>query len=378
MEEKIAIVGGGISGLATALALKRIGLTVSIYERKPENSKTGAGIVLGLNALKALDYLGVLPQIQLRGISSNQYSISDNHGKPITTIQIEQNKYPLYTFIYRKDLIEILLNALSGDHIFYKKKLVFFTTDKKRSQLFFEDGTIVKTDYLLACDGVHSPIRNQLFPDKHLRYVGYTCWRGIVEDSHLHIPPYYSETWGPKGRFCTIPLANNRLYWYALKNAEANNPRLHSWKTDELLTNFYDYHYPIPEIIENTFDEDITSRDIYDLESLCQYVYDRILLMGDAAHATTPNLSQGACMAIEDAVYLAKYIKQEIDIESAMMSFEKKRLARTKKVVHESWMFGKIAQIDIPFICSVRNKVMKWTPASFHQSRLENLQNAKM
>lgn len=378
MEEKIAIVGGGISGLATGLALKRIGLTVSIYEKKAENNRTGSGIVLGSNALKALDYLGVLPQIQERGISSNQYFIFDNHGKPITTLHSEQTEYPLYTFIHRKDLIDILLNALSDEHIFYKKKLVFFTTDHKKSQLFFEDGTIVKTDYLLACDGIHSAIRNQLFPDKHLRYAGYTCWRGVLENSYVHPLPFYSETWGPKGRFGIIPLSNNRLYWYALKNGEPNDTRLHEWKTDELLYNFSEYHYPIPTIIENTLDENVTRRDIYDLESLFHYVYDRILLLGDAAHATTPNLGQGACLAIEDAFYLAKCIEQEKHLETAMTSFEKLRLARTKKVVKESWMFGKIAQIDIPFICSVRNIVMKWTPASFHQSRLQVLQNMTM
>ncbi|CAG9609701.1 FAD-dependent oxidoreductase [Pseudoneobacillus rhizosphaerae] len=375
MEGKIAIVGGGISGLATALALKRIGLTVSIYEKKAENSRTGSGIVLGSNALRALDYLGVLPQIQERGISSNQYFIFDNHGKPITTLHSEQTVYPLYTFIHRKDLIDILLNALSDEHIFYKKKLVFFTTNHKKSQLFFEDGTIVKTDYLLACDGIHSAIRNQLFPDKHLRYAGYTCWRGVLENSYDHCLPFYSETWGAKGRFGIIPLTNNRLYWYALKNGEPNDTRLHEWGTDELLSNFSEYHHPIPTIIENTLDKDVTRRDIYDLESLFHYVYDRILLLGDAAHATTPNLGQGACLAIEDAVFLAKCAEQDKHLETAMTSFEKIRLARTKKVVHESWMFGKIAQIDIPFICSVRNMVMKWTPASFHQSRLQVLQN---
>jgi 2-polyprenyl-6-methoxyphenol hydroxylase-like FAD-dependent oxidoreductase len=378
MEGKIAIVGGGISGLATALALKRIGLTVSIYEKKAENSKTGSGIALGSNALKALHYLGVLPQIQERGISSNQYIIFDNHGKPITTLHSEQTDYPLYTFIHRTDLIDILLNALSAEHIFYNKKLVFFTTNHKKSQLFFEDGTIVNTDYLLACDGIHSAIRDQLFPNKHLRYAGYTCWRGVVENYHQHSPQFYSETWGPKGRFGIIPLSNNRLYWYALKNGEPNDIRLQEWKTDELLNNFSDYHHPIPHIIKNTLDENVSRRDIYDLEPLFHYVYDRILLLGDAAHATTPNLGQSACLAIEDAVFLAKCKEQEKHLEAALTCFERIRLSRTKKVVQESWMFGKIAQIDNPFICSVRNVVMKWTPASFHQSRLQVLQNMRI
>jgi 2-polyprenyl-6-methoxyphenol hydroxylase-like FAD-dependent oxidoreductase len=375
MEEKIAIVGGGISGLATALALKRIGRTVSIYEKKTENSHTGAGIILGSNALKALDYLGVLPQVQQLGISSNYYLIYDNHGNPITTIESKNMEFPLYTFIHRKDLINILRDALSDEQIFYKKNLVFFTTNHNKSQLLFEDGTLVKTDYLLACDGIQSTIRKQLFPDKHLRYAGYTCWRGILENNQQHYLKNYMETWGPKGRFGTIPLTNNRTYWYALKNGKPNDTRFKTWKTNDLLTNFYDYHHPIPEIIENTFDENVTRRDIYDLEPLFQYVYDHILLLGDAAHASTPNLGQEACLAIEDALVLAKCIERERQLETAIRSFEKIRLTRMKKVLHETWLFGKIAQIDIPMICSVRNKVMKWAPASFHQSRFEVMQN---
>jgi 2-polyprenyl-6-methoxyphenol hydroxylase-like FAD-dependent oxidoreductase len=378
MESKISIVGGGITGLAAALALKRIGLSASIYEKKSAYHPEGAGIALGANALKALDFLGVLPQIMQRGITSNQYSIYDNYGRAITTIRCEQTKYPLYTFIHRADLIDILLNSLSPEHISFQKNLIFFTTNHKKTQLFFEDGTLVKTDYLLACDGIHSSIRNQLFPNKQLRYAGYTCWRGIIENNSMQMQDPYSETWGPKGRFGIIPLANNQLYWYALKNGVANDSRHQSWKTENLLENFHDYHSPIPEIIKRTANDHVTRHDIYDLDSLFQYLYDRILLMGDAAHATTPNLGQGDCLSIEDAVCLAQLIQYEKNLDSALMKFNKTRLARTKKVIHESWKFGKIAQIDNPFICTVRNKVMKWTPASFHQNRINLLQNTKI
>jgi 2-polyprenyl-6-methoxyphenol hydroxylase-like FAD-dependent oxidoreductase len=378
MKSKISIVGGGIAGLATALALKRIGLSVSIYEKKAAFLKNGAGIVLGGNALRALEYLGVLPQIMQRGISSNQYSIYDNYGKPITTISYEQTTYPLYTFIHRADLIDILINSLTKEDIYYQKNLIFFTTNHKKTQLYFEDGTLIKTDYLLACDGIHSSIRNQLFPNKQLRYAGYTCWRGIIENNTLQLPDAYSETWGPKGRFGIIPLADNHLYWYALKNGVANDSRHQSWKTEDLQENFRHYHSPIPSIIKNTDNDHVTRHDIYDLDSLYQYVYDRILLMGDAAHATTPNLGQGDCLSIEDAVCLAQMIQNDKNIDLAMNRFNKIRLARTKKVIHESWKFGKIAQIDNPIICTVRNKVMKWAPASFHQNRLKILQNTRM
>jgi FAD-dependent urate hydroxylase len=373
MEKKVTIIGGGISGLATALAFKKMGLNVPIFEKK-SNNRSNAGIVLGANALESLNFLGVLPQVKELSVSNHQFSIYNNHGKSIFTIQSNRNDHPLYTFIHRKDLTKILLNALSKEQIFYKKKLTFFTTDHKKSQLYFEDGTIVKTNYLLACDGIHSSVRTQLFPNKHLRFAGYTCWRGMVDN--FTETSLYTETWGPKGRFGLFPLPNNRLYWYAIKNSQPNDFRHNTWKTDDLYKNFGDYHDPIPEIIERTLDENLTRRDVYDIDSLFQYVYDHILLLGDAAHATTPNLWQGASLAIEDAVYLAKCIEQENKLEEALICFEKQRLKHTKKIIHESWRFGKIAQIDNPFICVVRNKVMKWAPSSFHENRLHVFQNS--
>jgi 2-polyprenyl-6-methoxyphenol hydroxylase-like FAD-dependent oxidoreductase len=374
MREKLVIVGGGISGIATALALKKVGLTVSIYEKKSQNSLVGSGIILSGNVIATLDYLDVLAPVLSQGITSDRFLILDHHGKPITTIQSKQ-KYPLFIFIHRNELIDILFEALTDKHIYYDKRLVFFTTDHKKSQLYFEDGTIVKTDYLLGCDGVHSMVRTQLFPNKQLRYAGYTCWKGIVEQPPEFYTTVPSETWGPKGRFGIIPLSKNRFYWYALKNAEPNNLQHKTWKTKDIVSNFADYHDPIPQLIGSTSEELITHRDIYDLESLYQYVYDRILLLGDAAHAATPNFGQGDSLAVEDAVFLAKCYQQVKNLERAMQRFEKGRLSQAKRVIQESWMYGKIAQIDTPFICTIRNQMMKWTPASFHQSRLDALQN---
>ncbi|MHC0039016.1 FAD-dependent monooxygenase [Pseudoneobacillus sp. C159] len=377
MREKLVIVGGGISGLATALALKKVGLAVSIYEKKMQENRAGSGILLSGKAVATLDDLGVLAPVLLQGVSSNQFIILDHHGKPITTIQAKPKKYPLFVFIHRNEFIEILLEALTDKHIFYNKKLAFFTTNHKKTQLYFEDGTIVKTDYLLGCDGIHSAIRAQLFPNRQLRYAGYSCWKGIVELSSEFFTTVPSETWGPKGRFGMIPLSKNRLYWYALKNGDLNDSLHQSWKTKDILWNFVDYHHPIRKILEHTPDEQVTHRYIYDLESLYQYVYDRILLLGDAAHAETPNLGQGDSMAIEDAVFLAKCQQREKNFEKAMQSFELERISRAKRVIQESWMFGKIAQIEVPFVCSIRNQMMKWTPASFHQSRFDVLQNNK-
>jgi 2-polyprenyl-6-methoxyphenol hydroxylase-like FAD-dependent oxidoreductase len=373
MEDKITIIGAGISGLATAFALKRGGISVSLYEQLADYSPC-SGMILGTNALKALDALGILEKVIKSGESSNQYHINNHHGKRITKIQSGKKDYPLFTFILQEDLINILLEELGDEHIFYQKKLVFISTDENKAQLFFEDGTIVKTDYLIGCDGLNSVIRKQLFPNRQLRFAGSTCWRGITKNFSEPFPNAYTETWGPKGRFGCIALSDNTLYWYALKSNNHNH-QLYKWETRDLVDNFRDYPPVIQKIIQHTANENLSCSKVYNLESLAQYVYDHILLLGDAAHPTPPNLGQGACLALEDAVFLAKCITKESSLESAIHYFEEMRLSRNQKILQESCLMDKVALLETPLLCTVRNKVMEWMPSTFHENRLQMLQN---
>jgi 2-polyprenyl-6-methoxyphenol hydroxylase-like FAD-dependent oxidoreductase len=373
MSEKMTIIGAGISGLATALALKRVGLSVTLYEQLAMHSPN-SGIILGTNALKALDALGILEQVKQYGESSNQYDINNHHGKRITKIQSKKTEYPLYTFILHKDLIRIFLKELGDEHIYYQKKLVFISTNDNKSQLFFEDGTLINADYLIGCDGLESVLRKQLFPNKQLRFAGATCWRGITEDFSEPFPISYTETWGPMGRFGYIPLPNKTLYWYALKSNYHNN-HLNKWKTRDLADNFRGYPSVIQKIINHTTNKNLSCSNVYNLESLSHYVYDHILLLGDAAHPTPPNLGQGAYLALEDAVFLAKCITTEKNLESAIQHFEEMRLSRNQRILQESCLLDKVALLETPLLCSVRNKVMKWMPSTFHENRLQILQN---
>lgn len=373
MNSEITIIGAGIGGLCTALALTKQGFTVRIYERALELKSTGAGIVLGANAMKSLDFLGVSEQIIQHSFSSNECTIFSDARKKLQSLHYKNNSIPNYTFIHRSDLVKTLADSLPKGSIYFNKHLLDFKQKENHIELYFEDGSIIYTKYVIAADGIRSKIRQKLLPQKQIRFAGYTCWRGVLDNCPDHIEQIFTETWGPRGRFGIVPLSNNRMYWYAFKNSKANDPELAKWTKKELLSNFISYHDPIQQLIEKTPNENIIKHDIYDLEPLQQYTFGNILLVGDAAHAATPDMGQGACQAIEDALHLAVSLKKAQNIEEAFRNYESTRLNHTRRVVQDSRFLGKIAQIDIPLLCSIRNNLARITPNIVHNSRMKNL-----
>ena len=200
-----------------------------------------------------------------------------------------------------------------------------------------------------------------------------TCWRGVIEDTPPYIERSYTETWGPRGRFGIVPLANNRVYWYALKNCEENDIKKINWTTIDLLFNFFYYHEPIQQILEKSTNIELIRNDIYDIDPLPKYQFDNVLLTGDCAHAATPNMGQGASQAIEDAIYLANCVERTRTLNEAFEQFESKRISHTKRLVEDSWRLGKVAQMETPFLCTLRNKMIQITPSALHYSRIKNL-----
>lgn len=373
MPSHIAILGGGIGGLSAAIALQKTGYNVTIYEKHPDLIEVGAGLILGANALTSLDYLGIGQQIRNIGYSENVFSVHSDKGKKLTDLTYGGSQSTNYTFLLRSELMHVLACSIKPETIQFNKKLKHFEQNATSVTLYFEDGTTDTVSHLIACDGTFSIVRKKLVPTQTLRFAGYTCWRGVAENCPDYIEKKYTETWGPKGRIGMVPLTNNRMYWYALKNSTMNNSEFKSWKANDLFYNFIHYHDPIPSILERTLDEHINHQDIYDLEPIHQFAYDRILLMGDAAHASTPNMGQGAGQAIEDALILALCLKDTDNITQAFQEYQNQRVDRTRKVSKDSWRFGKVAQLDTPFLCTLRNKVLEMAPNKVHHKKLKEL-----
>jgi 2-polyprenyl-6-methoxyphenol hydroxylase-like FAD-dependent oxidoreductase len=371
----IIILGGGIAGLTTAIALKNIGLRPVVYEAAPEIKAVGAGLVLAANAIKAFQKLGIDKAVMAEGRLLDAFSIKDEKGRIITQTDslAAGEKYGADNFtIHRANLHRVLRSYLHPTEVQTNKSCTGFERKSDKILLHFSDGSQALADYLLAADGIHSVVRQQLLPRSKTRYAGYTCWRAIIanpfQDLHEN-----TETWGPAGRFGIAPLAQNKLYWFACVKAPQNDVRRQRYTVRDLLDTFGDYHDPIPEIIRHTKNEDLLWNDIADLAPLSRYAFGPILLIGDAAHATTPNLGQGACQAIEDAVILADEIEKARSLPEAFQAFEKRRMARTHYVVTQSRRLGMIAQLQNKYAGALRNALLRSLPAFIQQKQIEKI-----
>jgi 2-polyprenyl-6-methoxyphenol hydroxylase-like FAD-dependent oxidoreductase len=368
------IIGGGIAGLTTAIALRRMGIDAMVVEAAPEFRPVGAGLSLAVNAMQAFSEIGIADAVIAAGRKIDAITIFDQRGHVISKTNTERvnAKYGISNFsIHRADLHRVLYSFLSPDLITLGKRSAGIEKIEGGYRVFFEDGSSMDSSYLIIAEGIHSPLRTSIVPGSKQRYAGYTCWRGIVENKKdLEM---VSETWGPNGRFGIVPLANRQIYWFATKSVKEPGSKFKDFTRTDLIHNFRDYHEPVVELIEATPQDQIIWNDIFDLEPMNRYAYGDLVFLGDAAHATTPNLGQGACMAIEDAVVLANCLKKNSRVSMAFECFQQKRMKRTHAIVRNSRQLGEIAQMEGPVLCKIRNFVIRNTPQFVYEKQIDNL-----
>ena len=376
--KSISIIGGGIGGLTLAIALQRKGFSVNVYEHAPQIKPLGAGLVLAANAVKALAEIGISDAVIGVGKVIEKIALKDQQGRVLNETDSEKisQQYGVVSnfTIHRADLHQVLIGHLQKGTLHLGKGCVDFKQNNSKVTLYFSDGTFVDSDCAIACDGIHSIFRKKLLPHSLPRYAGYTCWRAVIDN----LPGDFnwsetSETWGPGSRFGIAPLANNRVYWFACLNAPENDQAMRAFNTQDLLTHFGNFHSPIPEIMSRTNDDQLIWSDIVDLKPIRQFAFNNIVLLGDAAHATTPNLGQGACMAIEDAATLTNCLVNHGTIKDAFQQFERKRIKRTTRIVNGSWSLGKIAQLQNPWLGKIRNAALRLTPSRMAKRQLKFL-----
>ena len=374
---KIAIIGGGVAGLTTAIALQKIGITANIYEQSQKLRGIGAGFGLAANAMHALDILGLREGVEKIGHFLPSYNILDEKGKKLVTPKTEQigSFYQQSNFaLHRGQLHNFLSKQLSQDQINLGKHAVRFTKEVDGIFVYFSDGTSIHTQALIVADGVHSKLREQLLPKSKPRYAGYTCWRAVIDKQNVHLTDS-CETWGSEGRFGMTPLVDDKIYWYACINGKQNDPVFSKFDIDNLRERFAGYHKPISEILSNTTTEQLICSDILDIKPLKSLAFDNILLIGDAGHATTPNMGQGACQAIEDAAVLYHEIQTASNISNAFLKVSERRLARTRYITNTSRQIGWFAQWENKPLIRVRNTLMRIMPEYLKQSQLRRLLN---
>ncbi len=362
---QVLIIGGGIGGLAAAIALQRIGLTATVFERTPELREVGAGLSLWPNAVKALDKLGLGEQLRAIGLSNGRAGIRAWDGTPLMQLSasaLEQTFGAPTIVVHRADLQTLLCAALAPDTLRLGWECTGMRQDAEGVTARFADGQAVRGDLLIGADGIRSIMRTQLLGEQPLRYAGYTAWRGVTHFAYDQL--LLGETWGRGTRFGIAPLNQERVYWFATRNAPAGSAATPDGHKAELLRRFRGWHDPIPAVIAATDVTAILHNDIYDLQPLKTWGRGRVTLLGDAAHAMMPNLGQGACQALEDAVALAAGLRTGSSGSTGLRAYEMQRINRANAIVRQSWRVGRIAQLEHPLTVGLRNLVFKYTPSA--------------
>lgn len=372
---KALIIGGGIGGLATTIALRQKGVNALVFERVPELKEVGAGLSLWVNAINALDKLGMSEALQSISIPQVSGGLRTAHGDLLSGAMPEevQKRFgrALILMVHRAELHQALLEKLGIENVRLAADCVSFEQDREGVTAHFSDGQNVRGDFLIGADGINSKIRTSLFGQTRPRYSGYMAWRAITEFHHPAFSRGASESWGKGARFGIVPMNKGRVYWFATKNAIEGAGDAPTGRKQEVQDSFRGWHEPIEALIAATDESAILRNDIYDREPLTHWTKGLVTLLGDAAHPMTPNLGQGACQAIEDAVELADCIAGNNDIAVALQVYEGRRLSRTNRIVEQSRRIGRMGQLENAFVRGLRNSLIKLMPASAQMKQLE-------
>ncbi|MDM1380057.1 MAG: FAD-dependent monooxygenase [Flavobacterium sp.] len=366
---KVAIIGAGIAGLTMAIALKKANISFVVYESTAQLKPVGAGIAIANNAMQVYRHLGIFDKLTPRGTRISTVMLTDMNLKVLTQSDLTpfEKKYQLANVaIHRSELHKVLVDEVGMEHIILNKRLEELNQgDDGLYTLQFTDGTSASHEYVIGADGIRSKVRQALYGEYTLRDAKQVCWRGVLDfelsDKYNNIA---LEGWGRGDRFGFVKLLDKQVYWYFLVNEDKY------LQNKDLNTLIKDCCPLVKDMIMQTAEEEIFLNKIYDLPLIQEWSLGKSCLIGDAAHATTPNLGQGACQGIED-VYVISKLLEKVSLEEAFQSFTAIRRKKAHGIVCESWKLGQIAQLSNPIITTARNTAFKLLPSFLKDKQIK-------
>ncbi len=335
----VAVIGGGVGGLATALALHRIGVAATIFEQATRLEPAGAGIGLWPGALRSLREIGTadwfwdLPVCPFRWART-----ATADGRTVTGFEVSTITGGLGYVVRRSDLQSALLHALPP--VRTGMRLEALTQDPSGVDLKFADGTTERAAVVIGADGLRSVVREALLGPAAPRYSGQTAYRGLAPLA-VADPGMMQETQAAGWRGAVHPLDSEHVYWWVARPAPPGvrgTPEQHKRTVQRGVA---DWSGGLPQAVQATPADAILCNDLYDRDPAPRWSAGRVTLLGDAAHPTTPNLGLGGCMAIEDALVLARALAENTAHGPAFAQYEFERHARTARVVRMSRLMGR-------------------------------------
>jgi 2-polyprenyl-6-methoxyphenol hydroxylase-like FAD-dependent oxidoreductase len=367
--KKVLIAGVGIAGLTSAIYLERAGFEVDLVEIAKEWAPVGAGIVLWPNCLKILGTLGLRAQTEAMGTAIEEMTVADENGKKISSLQFDKlfEKGLYAVSISRADLHSILAGGLKNTNVMLNDSVDSLDDDGTKVTVKLSSGRTSVYDLVIGADGIHSRVRTLLFGDVKPRYAGYTAWRFLVNGEIEFDRKQAYEYWGKGGRFGIVPTGRgDSNYGFLVLNSphgSFENKNISIEKFKHILSQFNGAAGEFIKLINE--DTVLIHNDIEDIR-LDKWYKGNVVLIGDAAHAITPNLGAGALMAMEDSAIVADNLTRFDKPEDAFRAFFEARFKRVKKICNDSYRLGKAGNLESGVLRSVRNFISRNIPERFY------------
>ncbi|GAA4935842.1 FAD-dependent monooxygenase [Streptomyces coeruleoprunus] len=364
-QSRAVVIGGGVGGLTAAVALHRLGWSVTVLEAARTLAPVGAGIGLAPNAHRALDVIGLGDAVRDLATWHGDGGIRTPSGRWLVRSGSEAATArfggPLVT-LHRATLVEILRSGLPDSclRLDCRSTLADPGAADRPAVVATPHGDL-EADLVVGADGIDSRVRRVLFPTHPgPRYAGFTAWRIVVPAPERAFPPH--ETWGRGGVWGSHLLKDGRVYAYATAVVPEGGRSADGEKA-ELRRRFADWHDPIPDLLAAADPEGVLRHDVRQLaEPLPAYHRGRTALLGDAAHAMTPTLGQGGNQAIEDAVVLAHHVSgarhDGRDPGRALAAYTRDRLPRTTAIVRQAARTARLNHLTSPLLLAVRDALV--------------------
>jgi 2-polyprenyl-6-methoxyphenol hydroxylase-like FAD-dependent oxidoreductase len=329
------------------------------------------------NATRVLKELGLLERVVASSGPNRHFLVRSSAGTILMDIGLGRFDVPALC-TRRSDLLDALLSALPPGRIRLGHDFEFFEHRKNGVGVHFGAGisggsVSAEHDFVIGADGIRSRIRSQLLGVHQPVFRGYTVWRGLARLEGAVPSGSNSETWGRGQRFGILNTGGDRFTWYATANTDSDHIDSSDGRQRELLRMFAGWHEPVERLIEGTDEGAILKNGAYDLAPLKRWGQGRIMLLGDAAHPCTPNLGLGGCMALEDALVLAKSFGKEASPELALRRYESMRRERTRHVQQRSLLMGHIGQWESRIVTGGRQVVTSMLPAKIFERNLRRV-----
>jgi 2-polyprenyl-6-methoxyphenol hydroxylase-like FAD-dependent oxidoreductase len=380
MAPKVLIAGGGLGGIATALALQHHGIEAVVFERAPQLRDGGAGLHIFTNGMLALAHLGVADQVAKIAPAQEVCHFATSTGRVIGEYPVGQfvERYGQPTVaISRSDLHGILRDAFTG-RIVTGAEVTGYTEHADGVTVRFADGTTEEGDLLVGADGVRSAVRSQLLGPQAPDYTGYIAWRGHAKMSAEEFQPgSFRALFGPGTRFTYYDIAPGVVHWMSVANGPAGgrDEGTPEQTLDLLRARHAGWTDPVERILAATVPESIIRGDVVDRKPDAVWGRGRVTLLGDAAHAMSFNIGQGACLAVEDALELADQLAVPgATVDAALRGYEAERQQRTAPMQELAHRIGVVGSLQNPAAIWVRDRVMKlgWKK-TFQQAEHEHV-----